>query len=330
VDKMVVFGAGGVGGYIAAMLARSGHWVALITRGQQLRAIKRTGLRIESSNGTFEARPSIVSDKPEEIGAVDGVILAVKTWQVADAALSLRPMLGPGTRVLALQNGVEVFQELETILGTGYALMGVCWVLSHAVEPGRIVHIGLDPALVVGEREGGCLSPNAAMLAEALAKSGFQVHTSADIERSVWEKWVFVSAVSGVGAVARGTFGEIRLWPATRELTRALMNEVAAVATSRGIKLSEDVVDRNMALVDAMPANGTASMQRDILAGRPSELETLVGAIIRFGVCGGIPTPVARFIYGCLSLQESIVRASRVGSPTSDRLLQKTLNYNRG
>ena len=122
--KIAVVGAGGVGGYIAAALARSGHWVALIARNRHLGAITRTGLRIESANGTFEARPTIVTDKPEEVGTVDGVILAVKTWQVADAALSLRPLLGPGTRVLALQNGVEVFQQLDTILGLGYTLMG--------------------------------------------------------------------------------------------------------------------------------------------------------------------------------------------------------------
>jgi 2-dehydropantoate 2-reductase len=144
-----------------------------------------------------------------------------------------------------------------------------------------------------------------------LAESGITVEVSPDIETRVWEKWVFVAGASGVGAVARGTFGEVRECASTRDLIRELMQEVAAVAASRGISLSTDVVDRKMAAVDTMPESGTSSMQRDIMAGRPSELETILGAIIRLGDRSSVRTPVAKYIYGSLMLQESRNRNGR-------------------
>jgi 2-dehydropantoate 2-reductase len=311
--RFAVVGAGGIGGYIAGMLARSGHWVALIARNQNLEAILSSGLHIESPNRAFEVAPMMVTDKPQDVGSVDAIVLAVKAWQVREAALALRPMVAVGTRVLVLQNGVEVFEQLEQLLGAGYALMGVCWLLSHVIEPGRVRHFGLEPTVTLGERNGKDLSPNAKALADAFVASGLIVRVSPDIETSIWEKWVFVAGVSGVGAVARGTFGEIRQCSATRDLVRELMQEVAAVAVSQGINVSEDVVDRKMAVVDTMPASGTSSMQRDIIAGRPSELETIVGAIIRLGNRGNVPTPAANCIYGSLILQESKARNGQGG-----------------
>jgi 2-dehydropantoate 2-reductase len=310
--RFAVVGCGGIGGYIAGVLSRCGYWVALLARNQHLQAIQSQGLDIETPSGRFNVIPGMVTDRADTVGAVDAIILAVKTWQVPDAIPILLPLLGPTTRVLILQNGVETYAQLERALGSSYPLMGVCWMLGQIVAPGRIRHVGVEPAITLGERKGQPISRSAALVAEALAASGFKIQVSDDIEASVWEKWIFVAAVSGIGAVTRGTFGEVWKFSETRELLRDLMLEVFNVGRAEHIQLSDDVVDWKLKLVATMPPHGTPSMQRDIMSGKPSELETIIGAIIRLGRKHGIPTPTAKYVCATLLPQEAVARTSRL------------------
>jgi 2-dehydropantoate 2-reductase len=306
--KIAIVGVGGVGGYFAAVLARAGYPVSVLARGPHLEAIRKDGLRILSPKGDFTTPVAKASDKSEEIGPVDAVIIAVKAWQVNEAAKAMRPMLADPTRVLPLQNGVEATEQLRQILGPRHPLMGLCRIIASVVSPGVIRHGGLEPTIALGEADGSGLSGNARDLAEALAAAGVTVQKPPDIQAALWEKLLFIAALSGTGAVTRSTIGEFRGIPPTRELLRQLMDEVAAVALTRGIRLSEDVVPRALAFVDASPADGTASMQRDMAAGRPSELEAIVGAVVRFGDQAGVPTPTMDYVYASLLPQENRAR----------------------
>lgn len=311
--RFAVYGAGGVGSYFAAVLARSGYWVGLIARGRQLDAIRQRGLRVESPKGDFNVRLAQVTDRPEEIGPVDAVILAVKAWQVPDAAATMRPLLSSATKVLPVQNGVEAAGQVEQILGREHALTGLCRMISAVSEPGYIRFGGLQPVVALGELDGSSLSANARVLADALRTAGILIETPTDMQAALWEKLLFIAAVSGVGAVARASIGEIRQCDPTRVLLRLVMEEVSAVAAGRGVRLAGDIVQRTLAFVDTIPAGGTASMQRDIAEGKPSELEAIVGAVIRFGDETGAATPVMDYIYASLLPQEWRARGTLSG-----------------
>lgn len=309
--RFAVFGAGGVGGYFAAVLAHADYPVGLIARGRQLDAIRQNGLRVESPKGDFSVQLARVTDKPEEIGPVDGVILAVKAWQVSNAAVAMRPLLSATTKVLPLQNGVEASEQLQQILGGDHTLLGLCRIISSVSAPGCIRHGGLEPMVALGEWDGSDLSPTAKALAEALKASGVIVETPEDMRAALWEKFLFIAAVSGVGAVARSTIGEIRQSQPARQLLRQVMEEVHAVSATRGVRLAPEIVQRTLAFVDGIPPGGTASMQRDIADGKPSELEAIIGAGVRYGERAGVPTPGLNYIYASLLPQEHRARNLR-------------------
>lgn len=310
--KFAVYGAGGIGGYFAAALARAGYWVGLIARGKQLEAIRQNGIRVESSKGDFTVRPAEVSDRPEEIGPVGAVILAVKAWQVPEAAAAMRPLLADGTKVLPLQNGVEAPEQLRAALGREHALIGLCKIITAAAGPGIIRFGGLGPVVALGEMDGASLSPNANALADALRAAGAVVETPPDMRAALWEKLLFIAAVSGTGAVSRANIGEIRESAPTRELFQKVMEDVYAVAVRRGIRLAADTVQRTMAFVGTLPAGGTASMQRDIGEGKPSELEAIIGAVARYGDQAEVETPTVDYIYASLLPQERRARSKAV------------------
>jgi 2-dehydropantoate 2-reductase len=306
--KYAVFGAGGVGGYFGAVLARAGHSVVFIARRAHLEAIRRSGLRIRSPKGDFNVTPAQVTDNPADVGLVDAVILGVKAWQVPEAARAMLPLLAATTKVLPLQNGVEAADQLQQVLGQHHTLMGLCRIISSVTSPGHIRHAGMEPMIALGEPDGTPLTANAKGLADALRAAGVVVETPPDIQAALWEKLVFIAAVSGVGAVTRAYIGEFRKCLPARQLLQQLMEEVVTVAHARGIRLREDLVTRTLAFVESLPASGTASMQRDIADGRPSELEEIVGAVVRLGDQRGVPTPGMDYVYASLLPQEQRAR----------------------
>jgi 2-dehydropantoate 2-reductase len=306
--KIAVYGVGGVGGYFAAALARAGNPVSLIARGEHLRAIRENSLRIQTPKEEFTVTPAAASDNPADIGPVDAVIVGVKAWQVPDVANAMRPLLKPGTRVVPMQNGVEAVQQLAQILGNGHTLGGLCRMIGAIAAPG-VIKIGpMEPIVVLGELQGSELAGNAVALHEAFRAAGVNVQKTPDIQAALWEKLLFIAAVSGVGAVSRANVGEVRQSLPTRALLKQVMEEVAAVAAERGVRLASDIVARTLAFIDSMPGEGTASMQRDVAAGRPSELEAIIGSVTRLGSAAGVPTPATQFIYASLLPQEARAR----------------------
>lgn len=308
--RIAIFGTGGVGGYFGGRLAQAGHDVTFLARGAHLRAIRDAGLRVTSTLGDFTVQPAQATDDPAEVGEVELVLVAVKAWQVADAAAAMRPMVGAETVVLPLQNGVEAPAQLAGVLGAGPVLGGLCRILSYVEGPGHIHHAGIEPYIALGEMDGARSERMARLVALLQAAEGIQAEAPADIRSALWAKFLLICPWSGVGAVTRAPIGVTRSLPGTRALLEGAMAEVAAVARGHGIALPEGIIARTLAFLDGLPEGGTASMQRDIAEGRPSELEAQNGAVVRLGAEVGVPTPVNSFLYHALLPQELQARGA--------------------
>jgi len=298
--RIVVFGAGAVGGYFGGRLAQAGEEVVFIARGEHLAALRRHGLRVESIKGDFVVRPVQATDDPGEVvGAVDVVLVGVKAWQVAEAAQAMRPLIGPQTFIVPLQNGVEAPDQLAAALGAGHVLGGLCKIICSRVGPGHVRHEGIEPYVAFGELDNRP-SERVERLRRAFEGAGVTAEVPPDIGVALWEKFLFIISFGGVGAVTRAPVGVLRGLPETRRMLEEAMAEVLAVAQARGIDLPEETIARTMALIDGLPPGGTASMQRDIMAGRPSELESQNGALVRLGREAAMATPLHAFIYHSL------------------------------
>ena len=301
--RIAVFGTGGVGGYFGGRLAQGGEDVVFIARGEHLRAMRANGLRVDSLNGDFVIEPIQATDMPQEDGEVDAILVAVKAWQVPDAALAMRPMVGENTFVVPLENGVDAPAQLMAVLGEEHVLGGLCHIVSYIAEPGHIRHAGIEPHVAFGELDGRP-SERAEQLKAAFERGGVWAEVPEDIRAAMWEKFLFIAAMSGVGAVTRAPAGVMRSLPETRRLLQNAMEEVVAVGKAHKVNLPDDVVEKTMAFIDNLPEGATASMQRDIIEGRPSELESQNGAVLRLGSEQGVPTPIHAFLYHSLLPQE--------------------------
>jgi 2-dehydropantoate 2-reductase len=306
--RVAIFGAGGVGGYFGGRLAQAGESVVFIARGAHLGALQRDGLHVDSVAGDFVVRPTEATGDPAAAGAVDAVLVCVKAWQVAEAARALPPLLGPDTFVVPLENGVEAADELAKVVGSERVLGGLCKILSYVAGPAHVRHAGVAPRIEFGERDGRQTARVAALRAAFERCVGVSVGTPADIGAATWEKFLFIAPFSGMAAVTRMPAGPVRTVPETRELLERAMREVFELARARGVALSDGAVERTLAYVDGLPADGTASMQRDIMEGRPSELDYQTGAIVRLAAQAGVSAPVNAFIYACLRPAELTAR----------------------
>jgi 2-dehydropantoate 2-reductase len=305
--RIAVLGVGGVGGYFGGRLAKAGVEVVFIARGEHLRAIRERGLRVDSLEGDFLVSPVRAAENPSQVGPVDAVILGVKAWQVPEIADSLKPLMGVDSCVLPLQNGVEAPAQLAAALGANHVIGGLCYVVSFVVGPGHIKHAAMKPSVTFGELDGS-RTERAERLLKAFSDAGIAAAIVADIHAAMWEKFLFIASLSGVGSVTRTPVGTSRALPETRRLFELCAQEIAAVAAARGIKLTVDSVASTMGKIDNLPGESTASMQRDIMAGLPSELSAQNGAVVRLGREAGVPTPVNEFIYGSLLPQERHAR----------------------
>jgi len=302
--RITVFGAGSVGGYFGGRLAQAGEDVVFIARGDHLGAIQTRGLRVDSIAGDFMIDPANATDDPSETGIVDLVLVGVNAWQLPAAAEAMRPMIGAETFVVPLANGVEAPSQLVDALGAKHVLGGLCRIMSARVAPGHIRHSGMSPVIIFGELDGGP-SERAERLRQAFQHAqGVVASIAPDIRVALWEKFLFIAALSGVGALTRAPVGVLRSVPETRCLLQASMQEILAVAQALGIALPPEKVAETMSFVDDLPPSGTASMQRDVMAGRPSELESQSGAVVRLGRKAGVDTPIHGVIYRGLLPQE--------------------------
>jgi 2-dehydropantoate 2-reductase len=297
--RIAVFGTGAVGGYFGGRLAQAGEDVVFIARGEHLRAMLMHGLRVDSIKGDFLVKPIQATNDPAQVGIADVVLVGVKAWQVPEAAKAMRPLLGPETFVVPLQNGVEVPPQLAAVLGAQHVLSGLAKLISFIVEPGHIRHAGSEPYVAFGELDNR-VSERGERLRQAFERAGVRVEIPSDIHVALWEKFLFVVSFGGVGAVTRAPIGVLRSVPETRQILEQAMHEILAVARAREIALPEDVIGKTMAFVDSLPPIGTTSLQRDIMEGKPSELAAWNGAVVRLGQEVRVITPLHSFIYHSL------------------------------
>jgi 2-dehydropantoate 2-reductase len=298
--KIAVMGTGGVGGYFGAKLAASGEDVRFVARGAHLEAMRSRGLEVRSASGNVSVAPDRVTGDPASIGPVDLVMVAVKLWSTDEALRDARPLVGPRTAVVSFQNGVIAAETIARVYGKERTLGGVAQIAAVIEAPGVIRHTGAMANLIVGELDGRP-SPRVQAFAEASTRAGIQIKVSDDIEKAVWEKYVFLVAVSGLTSLVRLPLGPIREEPATRALLIQVMSEVVAVSRAKGIRLDADLVDRLLHRLDGLPREMVASMLGDLERGNRLELPWLSGGVATMGRELGVSTPANQFIEAALT-----------------------------
>ena len=297
--RIVVFGTGGVGGYFGGRLARVGEDVTFVARGEHLRAIQTNGLRVDSTSGDFLVYPAKATDNVSEVGETDLVILGVKAWQVPDAARAIKPIVGPNTTVVPLQNGVDAVPQLVDELGVEHVIGVLCRIVSFVVGPGHIRHAGFAPSIIIGELDNR-RTERIETIAQVFKHAGLDTTIAADIQVALWTKFLFIASFSGVGALADAPAGVLRSDPKWRAQMLSAMEEIYTLAHARGVKLPPDSVAKVMAAIDGLPEDATSSMQRDIAAGKPSELESQNGSVVRMARESGVDVPTHTLIYETL------------------------------
>lgn len=307
--RIAIFGAGGLGGYYGARLHDAGNSVAFIARGANLAAMRANGLRVLSPLGDTHLSAPEVTDNPADVGEVDCVLVAVKTWQIPEVAESMRPMVGDNTVVVPFLNGVDAPYQLAERLGEARVLGGLSRVFSLIESPGVIKHFN-DSAYVGFGRLDNQPSDAAEALRTAFENAGVDAAVETDISRALWEKLILVSSWSGLATLARCSIGGLRSDAATRAIVDLSLEESIAVARARGIALDPSYRDTVWAFYDSLPESASASMMRDIWDERPSEVDAWCGAIHRIGAELGIPTPINSMVYNLLQPMERAARAA--------------------
>jgi 2-dehydropantoate 2-reductase len=302
-----IMGSGGVGGYFGARLARFGFATTLIARGAHLQAMRRSGLRIETPEEVFSVEVR-ATDDPREIGPVDFVLFAVKLWDMETAGAACRPLIGPSTAVVSLQNGVNSEQALASILGARHVMGGVAEISVRIVEPGLIKRIS-DRALIQFGELDRHRSDRSKRLAKALLQAGIETDHTADINVAIWNKFVFLTGLSAMTALTRHPIGKVRAEPETRDLLKQIMCEALRVAQASGVPIPDAVVAERLQFIDGLPAHVRASMAVDLAAGRRLELPWLSGTVVRNGAELRVPTPANAFV--CQALKLDVMGSQR-------------------
>jgi 2-dehydropantoate 2-reductase len=297
--RIVVLGAGGVGGYFGARLAASGNDVGFVARGRHLEAIRSRGLRVKSALGDLELKSPRANEDPAALGPADIVLFAVKLWDTEAAAAALRPALAEGGVVIPFQNGVESVERIGAIVGPERVLGGAAYIAATISEPGTIAHTGTMARLRFGALSAEQSAAAAAFHALCVA-SKIEAELVADVRSVLWEKFVFLSAMSGVTSVARAPMGVIRSDPDLRETLRLAMQEAWTLGRAAGASLPADFIARQLAFADGLPAQMKSSMLHDLEAGRRLEAPWLAGAVVRMSRERGLAAPVNATIYAAL------------------------------
>jgi 2-dehydropantoate 2-reductase len=298
---IAVVGAGAVGGFYGARLARAGARVSVIARGAHLRAIRDRGLLVWSPLGDHLVRLEAESE-PDRVGPVDLVILAVKTYANPQVLPLLPALCGPDTAVLTLQNGVASADALADAVGAGRVLAGTTYVATAIIAPGLIQQTGVHRRGILGEAFGERrdVSPRVARIAATLAAADIQAEAVADGRVPVWEKLVYLATFAAFTGVSRQPAGAIWGDPIGRDAFLAVAAEVEAVARAEGVPIASDVLDRMVEYLDVLPPSTRSSLLIDLQQGKPTEVEALQGEVVRRGRALGVPTPGMTALYAAL------------------------------
>jgi 2-dehydropantoate 2-reductase len=305
--KIAVIGTGGVGGYFGGKLANAGFDVTFLARGKQLEALRKNGLFVKSIAGNFHVENVKAVEKIEEIGPSDLILLAVKAWQIKSIREELKSIIHPTTMLLPLQNGVVTAEELAATIDKKHIVGGLCRIISKIEEPGIITHFGVpSPKITFGELDHS--DPERLQkLKSIFDNAGINAEISFNIEAELWKKFLMI-CVSGLLAVTRTTYGELREMKETRQLMIELFTEIYTLSKIMEIQIEPDLVDKTVNLIDKLPYDSTSSLTRDVWEGKPSEIEYQNGTVVRLGLEHNVETPVNRFVYSCILPMERKAR----------------------
>jgi 2-dehydropantoate 2-reductase len=294
-------GTGGIGGYFGGRLAEGGAEVAFIARGRMLEALKKDGLRIKSQLGDLHLRSVAATDDPKQLSPVDLVVFGVKLWDTEEAARLIKPLVSGDTAVISFQNGVDKDEVLRSVLGDRAIIGGLSYIAATIAEPGVIAHSGPMQRLVFGEYDKR-RSRRCEDFLEACRRGKIDAEISDDIEREIWEKFVFLVGLSGTTAPIRTPIGPIRSNTQTRAFLLDVMREVVAVGRAKGVALAQDYAEKRLAFCDTVPAAMTASMAVDLERGNRLEVPWLSGGVVKLGAALSTPAPLNRAISDILAL----------------------------
>jgi 2-dehydropantoate 2-reductase len=298
--RIAVMGSGGLGGYFGARLSLGGAEVHFIARGKHLQAMRDSGLRVEGPEPMYLARVN-ASDDPRSIGSVDVVMFCVKLWDTDTALEQIKPLVGPQTAIISFQNGVLKDQALQAAFGSGPVIGGVSYVATTIDRPGVIRQTGPMQRLLFGEFDGSRSARGESFLKACLA-GGIKAELCDDIEREIWQKFVFLAGLSGTTTTMRKPIGPIRENQQTRSFLLDVMREVVAVGRAQGVNLAEDYAEVRLKLADDVAYDMTSSMHHDLERGNRLEVRWLAGAVVELGQRSGVPTPLNRAIADILAL----------------------------
>jgi len=297
--RIAVIGAGAVGGAFGAALAKAGSDVTFVARGDHLAAMRQRGLTWLSPRGDVDLNPVKATDAPASIGEVDYVLFCVKLWDVESAGAAIRPIVGPNTAVIPLQNGIDASDRLIPILGKAAVMGGVAQISATIAEPGVIRQTGTFMRLVFGELDGRPSQRGAALQSRCEA-AGFEAVNSNAVLTALWEKFVLLATNSSVVALARLPFGKLRDDPEVFALFEKGVAEVAAVGRARGIALAPDLEAKALQATRNFPPEMLPSMAVDLMRGNRLELPWLAGKVVALGRELGVPTPTFEVMYAAL------------------------------
>jgi len=300
--KIFVIGAGGVGGYFGGRICEAGYDTTFLLRGETLRTIKNHGLYVKSILGNFKVHPKVTDDYSATAQA-DLILLCVKSWQIEAIATKLKPYIKPTAIILPLQNGADNAERLTNIIRKENVVAGLCRIVSKIESPGVIDHFTYEPEIIFGEMDNEP-SERIHSLKTIFDKAGFKNRISDHIQRDIWIKFLFITSISAMGALTRSVLGVMREDKYLREQLRLTANEIVQIGQALEIPIGQEDIDKIFALIDKLDFNTTMSLQRDIMEGKPSELDNFNGYIVKQGDLMQIETPVNDFIYYSLRPME--------------------------
>jgi 2-dehydropantoate 2-reductase len=297
--RIAVVGAGGVGAGFGAALAKAGADVVFIARGAHLAAMKSQGLKVQGPRGDTHLVPTNATDNPAGVGAVDFVLFCVKLWDVESAGQAIKPLVGPDTAVIPLQNGVDAAERLIPILGPKAVMGGVAQISASIIAPGVVQQVGTFMRMIFGELDGKRSKRGEDLLALCL-KAGFDATLSEQILTELWMKFILLAGNASVVALARQPIGKLRDDPDMRRIFIAAWQETFDVGRARGVKLPADAVEKILDFLDHAPPTMKPSMALDLERGNRLELPWLGGKVVELGHKLGVPTPTHSMMYAML------------------------------
>lgn len=306
--KIGIIGAGGVGGYFGGRIARVGFDVTFLARGEHLNSILKNGLTVKSILGDFIVQNLKATDRIAEINNTDLIIICVKAWQIKEIREDLNNILHQESIILPLQNGVLAADELSEIIDKINVVGGLCRIISKIESPGVINHSGIVPTITFGEFDKQ-KTERVKKIQEVFTAAGIESNISDDIKAELWKKFIAI-CVSGLLAVTKTTYGELRELTETRDMMIELLNEVFMLSQKMGIKIETDFIEKTVSMIDSYPYDSTSSLTRDVWEGKPSEIDYQNGTVVKLGAKYGVSTPINKFIYNCILPKELKIRNS--------------------